>query len=42
MARDELRARNGTGVARDLKIDVRDDDGPVMRARVTFDVDHPK
>jgi hypothetical protein len=40
MARDELRARNGNGVARHLTIEVRDDDGPVRRARVTFEVDH--
>jgi hypothetical protein len=25
-----------------LKIDVRDDDGPVMRATVTFEVDYLK
>jgi hypothetical protein len=40
MARDEVRTRNGNGSACDLIIEVRDDDGPVMRAKFTFEIDH--
>jgi len=39
MARDEVRTRNGSGSACDLTIEVRDDDGPVMRAKFTFEID---
>jgi hypothetical protein len=37
MARD--RAEAGSGLARDLAIEVRDDNRPVMRARFTFDIE---
>jgi len=38
MLRDQLRAANGNGLARDLIIDVRDTGGPVMRARFSFEI----
>ncbi len=37
MARD--RAEAGSGLARALAIEVRDDNRPVMRARFTFDIE---
>jgi hypothetical protein len=37
MARDEVLARNG--FARHLAIEVRDDNGPVMRAKFAFELE---
>ena len=40
LLRDQVRAANGNGHARDLLIEVRDTDGPMMRTRFTFEMDH--
>jgi uncharacterized protein YfcZ (UPF0381/DUF406 family) len=39
MARDAIRAR---GVAHEIAIEVRDDSGPVLQAKFTFEVDRRK
>ena len=39
MARDEVRATNSKGLMRDLAIDVRDDNGAVMRVKFTFQIE---
>ena len=39
MARDEVRATNGNGLTRDLAIEVRDDNGAVMRVKFTFQIE---
>jgi hypothetical protein len=39
MLRDELRATNGNPHARLLMIEVRDDVGPVLRARFAFEME---
>jgi hypothetical protein len=38
MARDKVRSTNGDG-ARHLNIQVRDDNGPVMRAKFSFEIE---
>jgi hypothetical protein len=42
MARDSALTRGGDGEARRLAIQVRDQDGPVLRVQFVFDVDHLK
>jgi hypothetical protein len=36
----QLRATNGNGLARYLRIEVRDSGGPVMQARFAFEMEH--
>ena len=39
MAKDEVRATSGNGLTRDLAIEVRDDNGAVMRVKFTFQIE---
>ena len=41
MARDTLR-RVHNGKAHEMAIEVRDEDGPVMQVRFTFDINHTR
>jgi hypothetical protein len=41
MARDAIRAR-GDGVPQEIAIEVRDDSGPVLQVKFTFEVDRRK
>jgi hypothetical protein len=38
MARDELRKANGEGAARHMAVEVRDDAGPVLHAKFSFEI----
>ena len=40
MARDAARREWQKGKAQEMAIEVRDDDGPIMQLRFTFDVTH--
>jgi hypothetical protein len=40
MLRDQLPIANGNGHARDLIVEVRDSDGPVMHTRFAFEMQH--
>jgi hypothetical protein len=39
VVRDEVRAANSKGFTCDLAIDVRDDNGPVMRVKFNFNIE---
>ena len=40
MLRDQMPITNGNGLARDLTVEVRDTDGPVMHAKFSFEMQH--
>jgi hypothetical protein len=42
MARDSTLTRGGHGLARRLAIQVRDEDGPVLKVQFIFDIDRLK
>lgn len=42
IARDEVRSANGRKQERQMTIEVRDDDGPVLQVKFTFKIDRKK
>ncbi|MFG3598308.1 DUF6894 family protein [Bradyrhizobium sp. RDI18] len=39
MAKDAVRGRRFSGFGRGMEIEVRDEDGPVLQAKFTFEID---
>ncbi|MEH2553655.1 hypothetical protein V1286_001184 [Bradyrhizobium algeriense] len=42
MAKDAVRGRRFNGFGRGMEVEVRDEDGPVLQAKFTFEIDWKK